>query len=144
MSKNNIEFKFVSIYVIGKKGNLSVGAPFCRGCPNKTIQILEKERKKGPTLSLDDLNTFNKINTINSYNEFSNLYDKLTSVIKAKQLGKNEDKDLMNKLNSLYKRIIKSLNVEQKEDFEKNWKKLYEMAMNGIHNYQIGTAGIKK
>ena len=64
MSKNNIEFKFVSIYVIGNNGNLSVGAPFCRGCPNKTIQILDKERIKGPTLSLDDLNTFKKINTI--------------------------------------------------------------------------------
>ena len=45
MNNNNIQFKFVSVYVIGTEGNLSVGAPFCRGCPNRTIQIINEKKR---------------------------------------------------------------------------------------------------
>ena len=143
--QNNIQFKFVSVYIIGNYGNLSVGAPYCRGCPNRSIQVLDaNNRKKGPSLSLDEIAAFNQITSINSINQFNNLYDKLYSAIKAKQLGKNGDNDLMNKLNSLKSRIINGLNDQQKADFEKKWNELYEKASKGHHDFTIGTAGIKK
>ena len=71
MQKYNIKFQFVSVYVVGKEGNLSVGAPFCRGCPNRTIQVLEsKNRINGPSLSLDEISAFKNITNINSISEF--------------------------------------------------------------------------
>ena len=144
MKKYNIQFKFVSVYIIGKQGNLSVGAPFCRGCPNRSIQVLdEKERIAGPTLSLDEISAFNNINNLNSLNQFNNSFDKLLSAIKAKQLGKNADNELCEKLKSLKERILKGLNEKQKNDFEIKWKKLYDIASQGIHEFNIGTAGIK-
>ena len=145
MQQNNIQFKFVSVYIIGRGGNLSVGAPFCRGCPNRSIQVIDsKTRYKGPSLSLDEIKAFNQLSSINSVGQFNSLYDKLNSAIKAKQLGKNSDNDLMNKLTSLKSRIINSINGQQKADFEKKWKELYDMASKGIHDFSFGTAGIKK
>lgn len=145
MLKNNIQFKFVSVYIIGEKGNLSVGAPFCRGCPNRSIQVINKNTKiKGPTLSLDEISAFNKISSLNSLNQFNDLYEKFFSIIKAKQLGKDCDNELCKKLNLLKLRILKGLNNEHTADFEMKWKNLYDMASLGVHEYNIGTAGIKK
>ncbi len=145
MEQYNIQFKFVSVYIIGDEGNLSVGAPFCRGCPNRSIQILdENKRNSGPTLSLDEISALNNINGINSFNQFDNTYDKLLSAIKARQLGRNADNELCEKLKLLNDRIINSLNEEQKNNFEVKWKKLYDIASLGIHDFDIGTAGIKK
>ena len=143
MNDNNIKFKFVSVYVIGTEGNLSVGAPFCRGCPNRTIHVInENERVKGPSLSLDEIEAFNKLSNINSFSEFNSLYDKLFSTIKAKQLGKKGDNDMMNKLQDLKSRIINSVNGIEQNDFENKWNKLYEMASNGVHDFSIGKAGL--
>ena len=59
--QNNIKFKYVSVYVIGKGGNMSVGAPFCRNCPSKTIIIHdENNRIKAPSLSHEDINRLNQ------------------------------------------------------------------------------------
>ena len=102
MNDNNIQFKFVSVYVIGTGGNLSVGAPFCRGCPNRTIHIINKnERVNGPSLSLNEIESYEKLPNINSFSEFNSLYDNLYSIIKAKQLGKKYDNDMKNKLKEL-------------------------------------------
>ena len=56
IQENNIKFKFVSVYIIGPDGDLSVGAPFCRGCPNRTIHVIDANtRKKVSSLSLEEL-----------------------------------------------------------------------------------------
>ena len=147
MSQSNIQFKFISVYVVGTSQtvNLSVGAPFCRACPNKTIQVIDaNNRIRGPTLSLDEIAAFNQIPNINSINQFNTLFNKLFSVIKAKQLGKNCDNDLVIKLNDLNSRIINNIHGQEKVNFENKWKQLYKMALNGVHDLKIGTAGIKK
>ena len=144
MAEFNIQFQFVSVYIIGKKANLSVGAPFCRGCPFRTIFINEKERNKGPKLSQDEIYAFNNISNINSISEFDLNYDKLFSAIKAKQLGKNGDDDIKDKLSSLKNRLINTLSEPKKTEFEKKWEKLFEIALKGFHDFTIGTAGIKK
>lgn len=145
MQKYNINFQFVSVYVVGKKGNLSVGAPFCRGCPNRTIQIIDsKNRIKGPSLSLDEISAFDNITKINSISVFNAKFKLLYSAIKAKQLGKNEDINMKNKLLTIKNKINNNLNETVKTEFESKWNELYEMASKGVHDYKFGTAGIKK
>ncbi len=59
---------------IGTGGNLSVGAPFCRGCPNRNIHIInENERVNGPSLSLNEIASYNKLPNISSFSEFISL-----------------------------------------------------------------------
>lgn len=36
MEDRNYNYEFVSVYIIGDKGDMSIGAPFCRRTPNKT------------------------------------------------------------------------------------------------------------
>ena len=144
MNKYNIQFQFVSVYVVGSGGNLSVGAPFCRGCPNRTIHVLDANKRiNGPSLSLDEIAAFKSIPNINSISQFNSKYDKLFSAIKAKQLGKNADQDLKNKLSSIKSRLINTVSGTEKNQFEEKWNKLYDMASNGVHDFKIGTAGIK-
>lgn len=146
MNQFNIHFQFVSIYVVGTGGNLSVGAPFCRGWPNRTIHILSASKRiNGPTLSLEEIDAFNSISKINSIDEFDKKYDKLSKAINAKQLGKNRDKDMEQKLRALNIRIIKTVKDPKKTDFEQKWEKLFEMDNNkGVHYFKIGTGGINK
>jgi hypothetical protein len=60
LEKENIKFKFVSVYMIGRLANESVGAPFCRNCPNKNILILdENNRQKISSLRIEDINKLN-------------------------------------------------------------------------------------
>ena len=93
---------------------------------------------------MDEIAAFNDINKISSISEFDSKYDKLNSAIRAKQLGKNEDDDLKNNLSALKSRLINNVSEQKKVDFEEKWKKLFDMAINGIHDFNIGTAGIKK
>ena len=145
MNDNNIKFEFVSVYVIGIGGNLSVGAPFCKGCPKRRIHIINKnERVNDLSLSLNEIASYKKLPNISSFSEFISLYDDLYSIIKAKQLGKKCDNDMKNKLEGVKSRIFNSLNEEQKKIFEEKWNKLYEMITKDVHDYTIGTAGIKK
>ncbi len=145
MNDNNIKFQFVSVYVVGQGGNLSVGAPFCRGCPKRTIHVIDANtRVNGPSLSLDEIAAYKRLLNISSFSEFNSLYDKLFSTIKAKQLGKNHDNEMSDILQKLKIRIINNIDSSQKSDFEEKCKQLYDMALNGVHDFKIGTAGIKK
>ena len=45
LAKENIEFKFVSVYMIGRQANESVGAPFCRNSPNKNVLIIDQNNR---------------------------------------------------------------------------------------------------
>lgn len=70
MNQYNIQFKFVfiSVYVIGSDGNLSVGAPFCRGCPNRTIHVLSAHKRiNGPSLSVDEFAVLVKYQVLKKY-----------------------------------------------------------------------------
>ena len=60
LAKENIKFKFVSVYMIGRQANESVGAPFCRNCPNNNILILDQNnRQKVSSLSIEDIKKLN-------------------------------------------------------------------------------------
>ena len=45
LAKENIEFKFVSVYMIGRQADESVGASFCRNSPNKNVLIIDQNNR---------------------------------------------------------------------------------------------------
>ena len=53
----------------------------------------------------------------------------LHSAIKAKQLGKGEDKIMKDKLSTLKNKIINNSNGTVNTEFESNWNKLYKMTL---------------
>ena len=131
--ENNIKFKYVSTYVIGPDGDLSVGAPFTRGCENQTINVLTYgNHEVKMKLSEKALESFEKIDQIENYEEFRESYGKLVNSILAKMLGKDEDKILKEKLNKLKKKVESSPILQKKKvlkhKFEIQWNKLYDMA----------------
>ena len=142
MKNYNIKFKYVTIYIVGDYGDLSVGAPFCRDCPNQTIHIKnEKERESFNTLSKIELNLFNKMEEISTYEDFEKNFEKLEKVIKAKVLGKNGDITIKNKLEKIEKEIMKNLNENNKIEFLKKISILKEYSTHGVHDFKFGKAG---
>ena len=133
IKENNIKFKYVSTYVIGPDGDLSVGAPFTRGCENQTIYILAyRKHEVKMKLSEKALKSFEKIDQIENYEEFRESYGKLVNSILAKMLGKDADEALKEKLNKLKKKVETSPILQKKkafkQKFEIQWNKLYDMA----------------
>ena len=60
ISKENIKFKFVSVYLIGRQADKSVGAPFCRNSPNKNVLIIDQNNRcKISSLTYEDINKLN-------------------------------------------------------------------------------------
>ena len=144
MKNYNIKFAYVTVYIIGTGGDLSVGAPFCRDSPNKTIHIKnENEREEFETLHKKDLEIFDNIEAIKTYDEFDKNYESLKRAIKSKVLGKNGDINIKNKLDNIRKEIIKTLDDYNRDNFFKNIDVLKGYAINGIHDFKFGTAGIK-
>ncbi|KAK8891276.1 hypothetical protein M9Y10_028484 [Tritrichomonas musculus] len=150
MKSNNIKFKYVTTYVIGNGGNLSVGAPYSRGCPNVTYKVLRIGSEiPQSSLTAQDMATLNGISNISSYSEFAVQYKNLESAIQAKTLGTNGDAQLQGALNALSTRINNSgLNSSQKQDFNTKIGTLQIMANGALRNAftldDIGAALRKK
>ena len=59
-------------------------------------------------------------------------------MIKAKTLGRIEDKELKNKLDILKSKIlINNLSWQQREDFYIKFENLYPMSSSGFHCYAV-------
>ena len=144
MKQYDINFKYVTVYIIGE-GDLSVGTPFSRNSPNKTIHITDDKKEEiYVNFTHKDLIIFDNLEKISSYNEFKNNFDSLKRVIKAKVLGKNGDIIIKNKLEIIESTIMKTINENEKNDFFEYINTLKEYATNGIHDFKFGTAGIKE
>ena len=124
-------FNFVTIYVLGNEANLSVGAPFCRNTPNKTLKKELKDNKFEPliTLSIEDIKTLNNIEKINNYEEFKNKYNKIFNAVQAKCIG-TSDGELKKKLEEMFENIIN--NSGKNEDLELKKKALIGMTEGSI------------
>jgi len=139
MKNSNIKFNYVSTYVIGNGGNLSVGAPFNRESANQTIQVLKiGHRDVKMQISVSAVNALKKLDDISTYLEFRECYGKLSNAIFAKMAGREADNILKNKLNELKNRVKNDPILKKKqmfkEKFEIQWKKLYDMADGKMRN----------
>ena len=120
-----LKFSYVSSYLINlhNDANESVGCPYSRECPGITYIIYNNGTQKTlATLTKEDRNNFNNMNNINNLNDFNSKYESLFRAIRAECLGKERDKNLANKLNSLEKK----LGVNDNE-FKKKINKLKEL-----------------
>ena len=121
MKKINYNFDFVSVYIIGPYANLSVGAPFCRNVPNRTFAKKNGSDsfKELMTLTLEDLYIIDNLEKYDNYKDFMDNYDKILNALKAKCIGVSQNKELENRLQSVFNRIIDKDKIIDKELFEK-------------------------
>ena len=140
LENRGIEFKYVTLFVIGNGDNLSVGAPFCRNCENIIFGIKEDgKRFSMANLLPDDINNLNEIDSISNYDEFIMKYESLDKAIQAKMIGSEVDHELIKKLKSL-KKIIEDEFKDSERDsndiqiFNEKWQKLYNMASGSLKN----------
>ena len=110
LENRGIEFKYVTLFVIGNGDNLSVGAPFCRNCENIIFGIKEDgKRFSMANLLPDDINNLNEIDSISNYDEFIMKYESLDKAIQAKMIGSEVDHELIKKLKTLKKITSKNI-----------------------------------
>ena len=110
----NYSFDFVSVYILGNEGDLSVGSPFCRATPNKTYKKACPQDKFTEliTLSSDDIETLQNLENYDNYEEFINNYDKIYNAVQAKCLG-TSDSYLKEKLEKMFKKITENnINID--------------------------------
>jgi hypothetical protein len=101
-----LQYSFVSTYIIGSGGNESVGCPYSRGCPGITYLIDDNgNEKEQASLSKEDQKALNEIDNINSWSTFNKKYQNLFKAIRATCLGREKDEKLKQKLNNLKSRI---------------------------------------
>ena len=126
MNAINYNFDFVSVYILGTGGNLSVGAPFCRNVPNKTFIKKYKTDKMTEimTLTLDDLYVIDHLENYDNYDDFMNNYEKMLNALQAKCIGTSENKEMENKLQSVINKIIDKNQIIDKELFNQRTQAL--------------------
>ena len=137
MSEKKITFEYVTTYIIGKKSNLSVGAPYCRNSPNITIYCKDEvHEERIASLTRDEILLKENILLINSLDDFNNLYDKIKNYIRAQTLGTVGNDDLKKNLLQLKDNIIKKkiINKQDLEEFTLKWDGLYNMTIGSIRN----------
>ncbi len=135
IEKNNIKFKYVTTFIIGSGSNLSVGAPYCRDCPNVTYSIKsENQRKPMASLLPQDIEILSNIKNINNYQQFLEKYENLDRAIQSKMLGADKDKDLIKILEDIKKRIESNIDENKLKEFNEKWNSLNNMAIGKISN----------
>ena len=134
MNQYNIKYSYVTTYIIKTGGfcDRSVGASFCRNCPNTTIYVDSDEKEyPQPSLTKLDIESFEKLDTIKSEYEFNQYSKNIENAIKAKTLG-SASNEVKEKLNLLKSKIINPSN-----EFLEKWKSLYNFALKGNQDMSI-------
>ena len=134
MEKIDYKFDYVTVYILGEKANLSVGAPFCRNTPNKTYSKkgLLCKYKEEVTLSKEDIETLTNIEKYHDYDIFKNNYEKILKAVQAKCIG-TSDLELKKKLEIMFNNISSSKNIDQ-ASIDKYKEKLIGMTLGSIKN----------
>lgn len=106
LRSNNIQFQYVTTYVIGSGGDLSVGAPFGRGCGSETIEIKsDGQRRVIKGANASDFSVLDQIDNINSLDQFKQNSGAIFSATKQKMIGTAGDQSLRSKFENLKNRL---------------------------------------
>ena len=134
MKNINYKFDYVTVFILGKEANLSVGAPFCRNTPNKTLEKKSKDDKNYKeliTLSREDIATLEQLEKYYNFSEFMNNYDKILKAVQANCIGRS-DEDLKKKLELMFENILKNNKNIDFEFINKSKKALIGMTEGSI------------
>ena len=134
MKEYKIKYDYVTSYIIHTSDSCdkSVGAAYCRDCPNVTIYIDQNNiEHPQPSLTEDDLKAYEKLDTIKTEFEFYNNFDKILMAVKAKTLGaaSKEVRDKLEKFKSNYN--------NPSNQFTEKWNELYKMASKGNDDMKL-------
>ena len=134
MENINISFDFVSVYILGPNGNLSVGAPFCRNIPNKTFakKFEDDPYEELMTLSLEDLHIINNLENYDNYNDFMDNYNKILNALQAKCIGMSENVELEKRLQSVINTIKNKDQIIDKDLFNQRTHALLSVAKGAL------------
>ena len=135
MKNYKIKFDYVTTYIIGKDGNLSAGAPYCRNSPNITIYCdnLTHEEKIA-SLTFEEIKMKEKLVFINSKSEFDMNFKKIKNYIRSQTLGTVGNEELKSKLNILKSNFSSVLKGYELNDFLSKWNELYSMTEGSLRN----------
>ena len=134
MKDYQIKFDYVTTYVIHTSGKCdkSVGASYCRNCPNITIYI-DKNNIERPQASLtqEDLEAFEKLNEIKTENEFYLYFNNIKNAVKAKTLGA-ASKEVQIALTQFHSQI-----ENPSQNFINKWNELYNYSVKGNTDMEL-------
>ena len=126
MKQNNIKLKFVSVYLVGKYIDTSIGSPFYKNSPYRIIHIIDENTRINFPSSIEIDNSFFKIiNNISSLFEFSDKYKELYCTLNG--LGININDKMSQKIKEIYKKINK--------EFKEKWINIFKLAQIDIIIY---------
>ena len=108
LKRSNVHFQYVTTYVIGEGGDLSVGAPFARGCGSKTIEVKPGSRREIVGANVIDFSILDSVDQINDASEFNNKFTSLFNATKQKMIGTSGDSNLRSQFENLKNRLKKS------------------------------------
>ncbi|OHT04875.1 hypothetical protein TRFO_27550 [Tritrichomonas foetus] len=109
LQANNISFKYVTTYVIGTNGDLSVGCPSARNCESVTIEIRsDTERNEKIGAKKKDFSILDQLDNINTEGAFKTIFERVFRATKVKMMGTKGDETLKTKFENLKKRIERS------------------------------------
>ena len=134
MNQIRYNFEYVTVFIIGKDGDLSVGAPFCRNTPNKTL-IKENgllEFKEIITLSKENIKTLKEIDKYDNYIDFMNNFNKILNAVQAQCIGTSENKELESKIELIFKKINEKGQIENMKVFKQNVDTLLSMTRGSL------------
>ena len=105
--KNKFIYDYAEVYLIGNSNNtdLSVGCPFTRFCPSKTVLKSPKEEKYVSEISSEDLKIEEKISSISTKAEFNQHFESLKKGLIVRLIGTSGDVEIKNNLLLMLKRI---------------------------------------
>lgn len=108
MRRCNFVFRYVTTYVISNNGDLSVGAPFARGCGSHTIHVTSNgsERRINGANSVD-FRILDSIDNIISIAQFRNSFRQIFAATKQKMIGSTGDHNLKAKFENLKTRLLR-------------------------------------
>ncbi|KAK8850292.1 hypothetical protein M9Y10_018421 [Tritrichomonas musculus] len=116
IGNNNIRFKYVTTYVIGSGGDLSVGTSFSRDCESKTFEIKPNSKRVFIGATEIDFAVLDSVDQINDNNQFKANFESLFNATKQKMMGTPGNENLRNKFESLKERIALSGNLDSESD----------------------------
>jgi hypothetical protein len=113
VNDHDLRFDFVTGFMIGEEGNLSVLCPFTRGCSH----IVHAISLNGSTISRneiawvndDDLALLSKIGEMTKVEEFERSFESLRRSLIARTLGTIGDRRLRNEMIDLQNRLARNL-----------------------------------
>lgn len=92
-----LQYSFVSTYIIGRGGEESLGCPYSRGYPGVIYHIdMKGNERHQASLSREEQQALKDINSIDKWRIFKTKYLNLFNAIRARCLRKESDSDLIN------------------------------------------------